>query len=154
MTVGNVSTSSASALKYKRPITAVAGVLLITCAGLWFRRIQEPYRETQKLHELIQSLANRRPDQLTQRQWQTAVDWTNNLNGNSLVWEFKDGPAIRTLRQQLETKLEGEVNMDTIIWIWDRYAELCPAGARYQKWRKVMLDEIDNGGLNGHAVKR
>ncbi|MEZ6043582.1 MAG: hypothetical protein R3C20_24050 [Planctomycetaceae bacterium] len=75
-------------------------------------------------------------------QWKVAVDWTNNLNSNSLVWGFKDGAAIRRHRKQIEERIQRKVDMDTITWIWDQYAELCPAGARYQQWRQVMLDEI------------
>ncbi len=123
-----------------------AAFVAIACAFAWFRHIQEPYRETQKLHNLIQSLGSRCPPDMKQTQWEVAVDWTNNLNGNSLVWGFKDGAAIKKHRQEIEARLQGHVNMDTIIWIWDRYAVLCPAGSRYQQWRQVMLDKIAKAG--------
>ena len=124
----------------------VIAVAAIACSLAWFRHVQEPYRETQKLHNLIQSLASRCPPDMDKTQWNVAVDWTNNLNGNTLVWGFNDGSAIRKHRQQIETRLQGEVDMGTIVWIWDRYAELCPAGLKYQEWRQVMLDEIAKTG--------
>ncbi|TWT78594.1 hypothetical protein [Neorhodopirellula pilleata] len=131
-----------TASRRRRWLRWVIAVAAITCGIVWFRHVQEPYRETQKLHNLIQSLASRCPPDMEQTQWKIAVDWTNNLNGNSLVWGFKDGAAIRKHRQEIEARLQREVDMDTINWIWDRYAELCPAGSRYQQWRQVMLDEI------------
>jgi hypothetical protein len=116
--------------------------------ALWYRQATEPSREAAKLHALILSLAVRRPNNLTSKQWESAIAWTNNLHSNSLPFEFTDGPAIRSLRLQLEAKLESPVTIETINWIWDQYAELCPLGARYQPWRKVMLDEIEIGGGN------
>ena len=114
--------------------------------AFWYRQATEPYREAERIRVLIKSLNDRRPENLTSKQWQSAIEWTNNLHCNSLVWGFKNGPAIRDLRLRLETKLESPVTMDTITWVWDQYAVLCPLGARYQQWRKVMLEEIDRGG--------
>ena len=124
----------------------VAAVPIV--AVLWYRQTTEPYREAERIRVLVISLTGRRPENLTSKQWQSAVAWTNNLHCNSLVWGFNDGPAIRDFRLRLEAKLESSVTMDTIEWIWDEYAALCPLGARYQRWRKVMLDEIGNGGGN------
>ena len=117
-------------------------------AALWYRQATEPYREAENIRVLVVSLTGRCPDNLTSKQWQSAVAWTNNLHCNSLVWGFNDGPAIRDLRLRLEAKLESPVTMDTTEWIWDQYAVLCPLGAQYQQWRKVMLEEIDSGGGN------
>ena len=113
---------------------------------LWYRHTVAPYREAAKIGVQIRSLEKRCPADMTQTQWDSAVAWTNSLHANSLVWGFKNAPAIRSLRLRIEKKLNGTVTMDTIIWIWDQYAELCPHGARYQQWRKVMLEEIERGG--------
>jgi hypothetical protein len=122
--------------------------VIVTCT-FSYRQTTAPYREAEKIHVQILSLADRRPAEMTQSQWDSAVSWTNNLHANSLVWGFKNAAPIRSLRLQIESRLDGPVTMDTIIWIWDQYAELCPLGARYQKWRKVMLEEIERGGRSG-----
>lgn len=127
------------------------GLLIVAVpvvVALWFRQATEPYREAEKIHVLIMTLTNRRPENVTAKQWQSAVEWTNNLHCNGLVWDFKNGPAIRALRLSFERKLESPVTMEAITWLWDQYAMLCPLGARYQQWRKVMLDEIDSAASN------
>lgn len=137
----------------RRPwVISLITILVIAAGFAWYRDITEPYREAEKMRVLILSLADRRPASLSPKQWESAVAWTNNLHCNSLVWGFTNAPAIRDLRVRMESQLDREVTMDTIIWIWDQYAKLCPLGASYQKWRKVMLDEIDSGGGNWRMV--
>ena len=144
---------SESAAAWPKRFSITLLVIAVSVAvALWHRQATEPHREAAKIRGLILSMASRRPDNLTSKQWESAVAWTNNLHCNSLVWGFNDGPAIRNLRLRLEAKLDSPVTIDTIKWIWDQYAELCPLGAKYQQWRKVMLDEIDNGGGNWGMV--
>ena len=38
--------------------------------------------------------------------------------------------------------------MNTILWIWDQYAEMCSNGAAYQRFRPRMLSEVEAGGAN------
>jgi hypothetical protein len=59
-----------------------------------------------------------------------------------------DGPTIRRFEGQLAKKLAGDVNMETIHWIWNEYAEICPGGANYQRFKTVMMEEIEQGGAN------
>jgi len=140
------------AARPKRYWLAILAMSVAIIGTLWYRHATEPYREAARIRELIYSLVARRPENMTVRQWDSAVAWTNNLHANSLVWGFKNAPAIRNLRLQFESKLDGEVTMGTIIWIWDQYAVLCPLGARYQQWRKIMLDEISSGGGTGSLM--
>ncbi|MCA8988852.1 MAG: hypothetical protein KDA78_14480 [Planctomycetaceae bacterium] len=120
-------------------------LIIATGGGIaWFRHIQQPYREAAELRTLIESLAGRKPDNLNTRQWESAVDWTRALHGNTLVWDFRDGKAIRELRLEVEEKLREPADLDTILWIWDRYSHLCRLGSEYQKWRPIMLDEVNS----------
>lgn len=126
---------------------AVLGVLF---AGYgWLnRRFFEPRRQSDAVEMRLESLASRRPNDMSPRQWESAVAWTLNLHGNSLIMFQAGGEQIRRLDQRLANKLAGEVNMDTIHWIWDEYAEICSGGARYQRFRAQMDDEIGRGGGN------
>lgn len=113
----------------------------------WFdRRILEPRRQSEAVQRHIESLAGRCPRDMSPRQWANAVGWTLNLHGNSLIMFQADGTKIRKFDERLAKKLAGEVNMDTIHWIWDEYAEICPGGANYQRFRSQMDDEIEHGG--------
>ena len=53
---------------------------------------------------------------------------------------YSDQGRLGRFQQQLADKLEGRVDLDTILWIWDQYAEL--KNGYYQEWRKVMLDDM------------
>ena len=131
----------------RREWLCISGVFvcaLITVAIWW---PSESFRESVKLRAVIESLAKRRPPNMEPRQWESAVAWTINLDANSLTYRA-DASSIRSLREQLELKLESNIDMETITWIWDSYAELCTSGKRYQRFRQLMLDEIAAGGGN------
>jgi hypothetical protein len=128
-------------------LLAVLGVMF-AAYGWVHRRIVEPQQACEAVHKRLISLAGRRPKDMTPRQWESAVAWTSNLHGNSLMFAQADGPTIRRFDQQLAKKLAGEVNMETIHWIWDEYAEICRGGANYQRFRPEMLNEIEQGGGN------
>ena len=128
-------------------ISCVFFSALIAIAIWWCNQPSESFRESVRLSDVIESLAKRRPPDMEPSQWERAVGWTINLDGNSLT-HLADATAIRSLREQLERKLESDVDMETIGWIWDSYAELCTSGKRYQRFRQRMLDEIAEGGGN------
>lgn len=122
-------------------VTAVIGL-----AGgfvFWFHQSREPFRESENILNLIRSLESRRPAEMTPGKWECAVGWTCTLHANSLdAWQA-DATSMRQFREQLAGKLKGPVSMQTITWIWDSYAKLCRGGANYQRFRPVMLAEID-----------
>ena len=67
--------------------------------------------------------------------------------GSLLSFEAS-GPTIEAFEQRLKQKLDGDVDLETIYWIWDEYAGICPHGASYQRFRVQMQDDIDNVGPN------
>ena len=112
----------------------------------WVLRQEASGRHARAVQKRIESLAARRPSDMTPSEWESAVAWTLNLHGNSLL-RFQAEPAtIRWFEQRLAQKLRGDVNMSTIHWIWDEYAEICSGGAHYQRFRRQMEDEIERGG--------
>ena len=128
----------------------VLTVLAVFFAGYgWlYRRIIEPRHQADAIEQHLTSLAGRRPKGLTPRQWESAVAWTRNLHGNSLLQFQADGPTIRQFEMRLARKLDGQVDLKTIHWIWDEYAAICPGGASYQRFRPQMVEEIESGGGN------
>jgi hypothetical protein len=85
---------------------------------------------------------------MTRGQWGSAVAWTLNLHGNSLLRFEADRSAITAFEKRLKGKLAGRVDMQTIDWIWNEYANLCPHGASYQRFKPQMLEEINEVGPN------
>ena len=128
-------------------IAVVFATLL--CGALWFDRVKmEPIRAGRYLEQQILSLRDRRPAALTPRQWESAVAWTSNLHGNSLVMFQASGREIREFSRRLESRLSADVDLDTIFWIWDEYSTICRGGAHYQRFRSQMVGEIEAGGAD------
>ena len=122
--------------------------VLFAAYGWLYRRVIEPRQQANAVEKQLEALARRRPKELTPRQWESAVAWTRNLHGNSLLPFQADGPTIRRFELRLAKKLRGNVNLETIHWIWDEYAAICPGGKNYQRFRSQMIDEIEQGGAN------
>jgi hypothetical protein len=133
-----------------RRLLAVVAVLCVLFAiyGWYDRTFIAPGRHSEAVRRSIESLVNRRPADMTRGQWGCAVAWTLNLHGNSLLSFEAHGPTIAAFEKRLKEKLAGDVNMQTIHWIWSEYAKICPHGASYQRFRAAMLEEIDSVGPN------
>ncbi len=131
-----------------RSLFVMLTVLAVIFAGYGYfdRRVLEPSRQAQAVQTHIMSLITRRPEDMTPLQWESAVGWTINLHANSLIFWQADGMRIHEFEQQFAQKLAGDVNMDTIHWIWDEYAAICPGGASYQRYRSQMLGDIQHRG--------
>lgn len=80
---------------------------------------------------------------MTPQQWERAVAWTLNLHFNSLGWQKDDVRKLQEFEDRFDAKLAGNVDMNTIHWIWDEYSRLCPYGARYQRFKPQMMEEIE-----------
>ena len=133
-------------LKYwRREAGCVALVMsLVGGALFWFLQSREPFRESDWILGLIRSLESRRPADVTPDKWDCDVGWTCTLQTNSLDAFQADATSLRQFREELSSKLDGPVGMGTIHWIWDSYAKLCPGGASYQRFRPVMMEEINS----------
>ena len=132
-------------LRWMRVAFSVVAVLLAGY-GWYYRQVLEPRLLADKIEAHIDSLALRRPPELTPKQWESAVAWTSNLHGNSLLRFQADVPALRRFEQRLQEKLQGKVTLETIDWIWAEYARACPGGANYQRFKPMMLEELAAGG--------
>jgi hypothetical protein len=129
---------------------AVLSVLLASFSAL-DRKFGEPSRRARDVERHLEMLEVRQPPPgLTHNQWQTALFWTINLHGNSRIRYEADGPTIAAFEERLVAKLAGDVTIDTIYWIWDEYARICPGGARYNnRFRSIMLEDIAANRSNG-----
>lgn len=121
-------------------ISLVAGVIWIDYSDL------KPHRIGRQIEQQIDLLAKLRPPEMTREQWTSAVAWTRNLHGNSLISFQCDSATLSDFRDRMAERFAGRVDMSTILWIWDEYARACPGGANYQRFRPMMLEEIEVGG--------
>jgi hypothetical protein len=126
----------------------IAICMLVAAFGYWYRNTFVPRRQSDRIDELIGSLAARRPAGITRGQWSSAVGWTHNLHHNSLLMFQTDVATMAAFEKRLQTRLDGKVDMETIDWIWNEYAKTCPGGESYQRCKPLMLEEMARVGPN------
>ncbi len=111
-------------------VTIVAGVL-----AFWVFQIQhaqEHRRRYDRVQVCIDKLVQKRPTNVTVEHWNSMVWWTENLKANCLPGPFiKDEPRFRRFVSELEKKVEGDVDIETIDWIWDEVVEISTVGQTY-----------------------
>jgi hypothetical protein len=95
-------------------------------------RQAEFHRLARQIDEPIRKLRATRPYEVSPSVWECAHNWTITAYCNVC---FSPG-HVRTeemyrLREDVRRKLEGEINLDTLEWIWDRLAQTGPHGKRY-----------------------
>jgi hypothetical protein len=125
----------------------VLGVLL-SCFARWYWAATGFIEKERQIKATVESLAKRRPHAMTRGQWGCAVAWTVNLVGNSGLQNESKLDDLSRFQRELDQRTKGEVDMATILWIWDQHAKLTRAGKEYQRFRRQMLAEIESVGEN------
>jgi hypothetical protein len=104
---------------------------------IWFVFI-EPIRLhsrfCQNVRTELESLAKRRPAELSKKQWQHVVGLTLNAHANCFVIQ-KDLPVEEMERFEagLRSRLKGTVDLAIIDWIWDEIVRLTRNGKSYSE---------------------
>ena len=122
------------------------GCLVLVILGIgvvvWFLSNAVPHmrynRRTERINEKIHSLLPRRPADVSERQWAECVGWASIAHCNICSSEEHTSyEAMCRFEEQLDDKLQGEVDLDTIAWICERLAETGPHGRHYiSMWRE------------------
>ena len=130
-------------------LIAVAVLSVLVSCYAWFRRaVVLPREISQQIDATVESLAKKRPPTMTRGQWASAVAWTGNLVCCSALWSEADVDELRRFQRELEARAEGDVDMGTILWIWNEVGSLTRSGKDYQRFRPQMLEEIETVGPN------
>lgn len=130
-------------------LIAVAVVsVVVSCFAWWHRAVTERRELDRQIMVTVRSLAKKRPPNMTRGEWGSAVAWTELLVGNSLLPFEAEADDLRRFQRELEARAEGDVDMSTILWIWDEVGRLTRAGREYQRFRPQMLEEIERVGPN------
>ena len=93
----------------------------------------------------LATLAKKRPAGLTRKQWNNVVGWTIQAHGNTLVPTLWIPRAdMRRFEVELNKRLEGQVDLATIDWIWDQFELLAPRfGPEYsRKYRPTSVEKL------------
>jgi hypothetical protein len=112
---------------------------------LWFivpaKRDAAFYRATKAE---FQSLAKKRPPNITRNQWHHIVAWTLNAHANcfSVVRSIPQEEREQFLKE-LRERLQSDVDLATIDWIWDELVRLTSYGQTYsERWRPTSPEKL------------
>jgi len=94
---------------------------------------EERFCQTRRrVHDSLWSLHDRCPKEVTPAKWEEIVRQTREPVIGCLFWsaEIRDMPRYYRFVDELDERLEGEVDMGTIDWIWDEFVEISMHGQR------------------------
>ncbi len=97
---------------------------------------------SRRLETQIEGLYAKQPQNLNAAQWHCMVYWTRNLHGNSLIAFQTSTAQIASFESRINERLSGKVDATTIEWIWDEYANVCPGGRNYQRFRLMVNENL------------
>ena len=128
----------------RRPLLFGCLPLLILVIGLlvWIGSKAVPLvrysKHSRSINEEIKALRDRRPATVSPQLWEECVAWASIAHCNiCFSEEHASYQAMCRFEEQLDEKLKGNVDLDTIEWIGDRLAETGPHGQRYMtNWRE------------------
>ena len=130
-------------------VAVVVLSILVSCCVRWYKS-SEAWELDRQIRATVASLEKECPPTMTRRQWESAVGWTRTLLANSLLRFEGEVDEIRRFQSELHARTEQEVDMRTILWIWEQVGHLTPTGKEYQqKYERQMLEEIEAVGPNG-----
>jgi hypothetical protein len=112
-------------------IVAVAAVLLRMII-VPFSRQTEWVRLARQMDTTIRLLQPTQPDSIPPGVWNCAHDWVVTAYGNICFSpEHTDTAEMYRLRDDLNARVNGQIDLTTLKWIWVRLSETGPHGKRY-----------------------
>lgn len=123
-----------------RTLLTIMAIVAICCAAVVAvqQSIIGRVQVARRIEIMISDLQLQQPKGLNAAQWRCMVDWTRTLHGNSLIAYQTSFSQIVDFESRLKDRLSGNVDAETIEWIWDEYAKVCPGGERYQRFRLLV----------------
>ena len=119
--------------------TLLVVMIVVSIVGSAFQVTWAPFlrckRGYQRVSVTVESLAGRCPSGIAQQQWDNYVGWTQNAVGNCLTSPsyIRDEPRLHRFADELEKKLQGDVDVSTIDWIWDEIEQISTHGESYSE---------------------
>ncbi len=103
----------------------------------WYRSVEDR----------ILTLAERRPDGISDAEWAGCILHTWNLHGNH-------GPGFESSQRErflaeFDMRLRGHVDLSTIDWIWDEYSAHSKGGAHYSQFYRPTSAKVRREFVEG-----
>ena len=103
---------------------------------------QEFFRLHQQSYSLIDRLANQPPAEVKSEAWQNLVEITITAFSNVCFSpKHVDNQEMARFYSDLRGKVEQDVNVVTVLWIWERLALTGPHGKQYVERFKPQLND-------------
>jgi hypothetical protein len=96
----------------------------------------------------IARLAGERPEDLSPNRWAYCLHWTWNLHCNCGTFDQFDEDETRRFLEEFDRRLAGRVDLGTIDWIWDEYAEHSRCG----RWYSTNFRPTDPDHVRGWFI--
>jgi hypothetical protein len=135
-----------------RKLVGLALLILAIGSLLWMASVVVPLarynQRSQRINGKINSLELRRPANVSVESWRNCIAWASIAHCNiCFSEEHTTYEAMCRFEEQLDNKLKGDVDQNTIAWIGDRLTETGPHGQQYMtKWWeqwKATLQQAD-----------
>jgi hypothetical protein len=99
-------------------------------------------RVHRQMDDTIRYLKPSDPSGVDPAVWDHALGATITAYGNvCFSTEHVSIPEMYRLRDDLDAKLKGKVDLDTLVWIWERLGETGPPGQSYARRHRPLLDQ-------------
>jgi hypothetical protein len=130
---------------------AIAGVVAIPCCWYHFVRPHQIHaRAYARISDSVESLASRRPADVSREQWSFIIGWSMNGIGNCCSVEGFLNPdkasheRFLTLPDRFERRLHGDVSLETVDWLWNELEIISKYGTRYSdQWRPTTAERLE-----------
>lgn len=140
-----------------RQVSLIVAVPLLLGGGVVWIFLLEPIRVHAEFYSdvrgQLQSLAKKRPPNVTPKQWENIVGWTLNAHANCFAhWHQLSQQDMKQFEVELRQHLAGPVTLETIDWIWDEIVRLSPLGQsysdNYRPTRPSRLQEFEESNVS------
>jgi len=144
-----METRAQSFRRWKRTLALIAVIWALGLGGIlgWFHYQRSVHmRWYRKVEFLILQLTPKRPAEVTDAQWAQCLLHTWNLHTNfGPPGYFADGERY-AFAAEFERRLQGDVGLATVDWIWDEYARNARARSymHYRPTTSEMLEVADD----------
>jgi hypothetical protein len=134
----------------------LAGVAVVGLVALTYYLVFYPFAVHHRWYRAFEyrilSLAERRPNDVDSKQWAACLHWTWNLHANCGAATYFDPRARDLLLEEFDRRLQKEVSLSTIDWIWDQYVLHSRGGRRYSDhYRPTTAERLNEASLDRYG---
>ena len=126
----------------------LAVTVIVVCAipvSVWLfaiRPLQIHRQWYRKVEHQILKLTVRRPLGVSKETWGGCFLWTWNLHANYGGHSYFRAESRDDFLREFDERLESEVDLKTIDWIWDQYLIHAPRSRNYAHYRPTISENL------------